>query len=110
MNTDKRQIGRARHSVRAACEILCDGARGATRPTGDENNAGENRLWRGESQRDSIIQPRVARHELPWVCDATEYNPERVESTRDHRRCNPVGVENYFERLPRVVRCVANPG
>jgi hypothetical protein len=29
-------------------------------------------LWKsaadfGQSQRDSIIQPRVARHELPWV-------------------------------------------
>ena len=65
---------------------------------------------RDESQRDSIIQPRVARNELPWDCDAMEYNPERVESMHARRRCNPVGVENYFGRLPRVVRCAANPG
>ena len=85
MNTDKRQFGRARHSVSAVCEIACDGARGATRPTSDE-------LWRGESQRDAIIQPRVARNELPWVCDVLEYNPERVESSPARSRCNPVGV------------------
>jgi hypothetical protein len=115
MNTDKKQIGRARHSVRAACEILRDGAREATRPTDDENKSrcfelGCRKFRHGESQRDSIIQPRVARHELPWVCDATEYNPEGVESVCARRRCNPVGVGNYFGRLPRVVRCAANPG
>src|SRR6185369_3164510 len=33
-----------------------------------------------ESQRDSIIQPRVARNELPWVTDQNAGNPERVES------------------------------
>ncbi len=103
MNTDKGQFGKARHSVRAVCEMSCDGARGATRPASDE-------LWRGESQRDSIIQPRVARNELPWVCDALKYNPEGVESPRVRSRCNPVGVENDFGRLPRVVRCAANPG
>jgi hypothetical protein len=47
-----------------------------------------------ESQRDSIIQPRVARNELPWVCGGMGYNPERVESMRFRRRCNLVGVEN----------------
>ena len=47
-----------------------------------------------ESQRDSSIQPRVARHELPWVCPAQAYNPERVASLRARRRCNPAGVEN----------------
>jgi len=36
-----------------------------------------------ESQRDSITQPRVARHELPWVNNQTnQFNPERVESNR----------------------------
>ena len=35
---------------------------------------------RGESRRDSIIQPRVARNELPWVGDARGFNPEGVES------------------------------
>jgi putative transposase len=33
-----------------------------------------------ESQRDSIIQPRVARNELPWENVANNFNPERVES------------------------------
>src|ERR1039458_7955124 len=70
----------------------------------------KNKLRRDKSRRDSIIQPRVARNELPWVCDAMEYNPERVESVRAGRRCNPVGVEHYLGRLPRVVRCAANPG
>jgi hypothetical protein len=73
-------------------------------------NSGKNKLRRHESQRDSIIQTRVARHELPWVCRTTEYNPEGGESMRAHRRCNPVGVENNFGRLPRVARCAANPG
>ena len=73
-------------------------------------NLDKHKLRRDESQRDSIIQPRVARHELPWVCRTTEYNPEGVESVRVRRRCNPVGVEIYFGRLPRVVRCAANPG
>ena len=40
----------------------------------------------------------------------TEYNPERIESVCTRRRSNPVGVENDFGRVPRVVRCAANPG
>jgi len=63
-----------------------------------------------ESQGDSVIQPRVARHELPWVCNAKAYNPERVESLRARRRCHPVGVGTDSGPLPRVVRCAANPG
>jgi len=39
------------------------------------------------TQRDSIIQPRVARYELPWVCGTTESNPEGVESLR--AACQP---------------------
>jgi len=73
-------------------------------------NSDKHELRRDEFQRDSIIQPRVARHELPWVCRTTEYNPEGVESVCVRQRCNPVGVENNFGRLPRVVRCAANPG
>src|ERR1035441_10108886 len=73
-------------------------------------NMDKNKLRCDESRRDSIIQPRVARNELPWVFDAMEFNPERVVSVRAVRRCNPVGVENYFGRLLRVVRCAANPG
>jgi hypothetical protein len=65
---------------------------------------------RDESRRDSVIQPRVARNELPWVCDVMEFNPEGVASVCARQRHNPVGVENNFGRLPRVVRCAANPG
>jgi hypothetical protein len=43
-------------------------------------NTNKNRLRHDESRRDSIIQPRVARNELPWVRAATKSNPERVES------------------------------
>jgi hypothetical protein len=112
----------------------------------------KNKLRRDESRRDSIIQPRVARNELPWICDAMEYNLERVEFVHAGYRCNPVGdvcksleiwtgvpstaaarlkilwvrattllgapanaeisvgVENYLGRIPKVVRCAANPG
>ena len=73
-------------------------------------NTDKNKLRQGESRRDSVIQPRVARNELPWVRVAMENNPEGVESLRARRRCNPVGVENKLGRLPRVVRCAANPG
>jgi hypothetical protein len=30
-------------------------------------------------ERIEIIQPRVARNELPWVKTGRNYNPERVE-------------------------------
>jgi hypothetical protein len=73
-------------------------------------NSDKHKLRRYGFQRDSIIQPRVARHELPGVCRTTEYNPEGVESVRARHRCNPVGVENIFGRLPGVVRCAANLG
>jgi hypothetical protein len=33
------------------------------------------RMGISESQRDSIIQPRVARHELPWVIAQTNHQP-----------------------------------
>jgi hypothetical protein len=69
------------------------------------------RPGRFESQRDSVIQPRVARHELPWVWRGDERNPEGVSPMRVCRRCNPVGVENIFSKSPRVVPLArANPG
>ena len=46
----------------------------------------EKRAWATaacpESQRDSSLQPRVARHELPWEIQAMPRNPEGVDSGR----------------------------
>jgi hypothetical protein len=50
-----------------------------------------------ESQRDFVTQSRVARNELPWVDDERYQNPNGVSSTGRGWRCNPVGVENYFD-------------
>src|SRR5258708_4133768 len=48
-----------------------------------------------ESQRDSVIQPRVARNELPWGKRDNEYNPERVAA-----RCN----QGQFMKLANGAR------
>jgi hypothetical protein len=47
-----------------------------------------------ESQRDSSFQPRVARHELPWVTRFVFPQPQRGCITIAMKRCNPVGVED----------------
>jgi len=55
-----------------------------------------------ESQRDSVLQPRVARNELPWV-DVTKMTPTptglRPSITPGH---NPVGVDSSSDVIPRV--------
>ena len=57
-----------------------------------------------ESQRDSIIQPRVAESaRLPWVRRFIFSQPQRGCIIFTPERCNPVGVENHFDWLPRVV-------
>ena len=61
----------------------------------------------GESQRDSILQPRVAESaRLPWVCGIISPQPQRGCITRPfiRRRCNPVGVETKWRGAPRVAR------
>src|SRR5262249_20274572 len=52
--------------------------------------------FRGEqSQRDCVLQPRVARNELPWVGGRTLSNPERVPPSMfatfrvDNPHCEP---------------------
>src|SRR5215471_4996233 len=42
-----------------------------------------------QSQRDCVLQPRVARNELPWVEGRMLSNPERVPATalNSHARC-----------------------
>jgi hypothetical protein len=57
-----------------------------------------------ESQRDSIIQPRVGEStSLPWDTRFIFPQPQRGCITSTPERCNPVGVENIFIRSPRVV-------
>src|SRR5216117_1935300 len=41
-----------------------------------------------QSQRDCIVQPRVARNELPWGCWAGALNPERVLTEWSRNRTN----------------------
>jgi hypothetical protein len=55
-----------------------------------------------QSQRDCVLQPKVARHELPWENDANELNPNGVVARLAdvHRRRNPVGVAIFAGRLP----------
>ena len=57
----------------------------------------------GESQRDSVMQPRVARNELPWVAGQIVFNPNGVVTSARQKNChNPVGVEYDFESKPKV--------
>jgi hypothetical protein len=46
-----------------------------------------------ESQRDSGLQPRVARNELPWESESQTHNPNGVAARRGESWRNPVGVE-----------------
>jgi hypothetical protein len=61
-------------------------------------NSFENSIWisfaRWESQRDSIIQPRVARNELPWVMRSFGNNSEGVVSRAND--ATPSGLEKYL--------------
>ena len=57
-----------------------------------------------ESQRDSIIQPRVARNELPWVGIQTNHLPQRGCITRPPIRCNPFRVVFNLIHPPSVGR------
>lgn len=64
---------------------------------------------RPESQRDSIIQPKVAESaRLPWVMRQNEFNPNGVASN-NRRRCNPVGVGKNWDDQTQGRLC-ANPG
>ncbi len=64
-----------------------------------------------ESQRDSILQPRVGElASLPW--DGRHYSsqPQRGCITFAAERCNPVGVENHFDLLTQGSSCLATLG
>ena len=49
-----------------------------------------------ESQRDSGLQPRVARHELPWECGQEIHNPNGVAARRTHGAATPLGLEKVL--------------
>ena len=59
-----------------------------------------------ESQRDSVLQPRVGESaSLPWDTRCCSSQPQRgCVLPRASNRHNPVGVENHFDSLPRVAR------
>jgi hypothetical protein len=63
-----------------------------------------------ESQRDSVLQPRVARDELPWVKVEEDNQPQRGCSQRRNARrregtcCNPFWVGDHAAGPPRVAR------
>ena len=54
-------------------------------------------LVASESRRDSSLQPRVARHELPWVTRFIFPQPQRGCITSAMERRNPVGVDDDFD-------------
>ena len=58
-----------------------------------------------ESQRDSVVKPRVARNELPWVCPARAFQPQRGCSTPiDPTDATPLGLKGNSTSFPRVAR------
>jgi hypothetical protein len=67
-----------------------------------------------ESQRDSVIQPKVARNELPWVVWQLGSNPEGVVSHRDNNlkpvATTPLGLKNILFCFPKVGARRANLG
>jgi hypothetical protein len=61
-----------------------------------------------QSQGDCVLQPRVARHELPWVKPTRRNQPQRGCASPIGQRRNPVGVEPVFSpsraSQPRALR------
>src|SRR6266567_7513908 len=57
-----------------------------------------------QSQRDCVIKPRVARHELPWVDRPRRFQSQRGCVTLLWFSRNPVGVVPIRAGLPRVAR------
>src|SRR6266850_2368159 len=55
----------------------------------------------GESQRDSVTKPRVARNELPWVKASKGRQPQRGCVSRDAVCYNSVGVGKLVHNSPQ---------
>ena len=49
-------------------------------------------FFHAESQRDSGLQPRVARNELPWESGPPSHNPNGVAAWRTRRAATPLGL------------------
>src|SRR5437660_10096906 len=63
-----------------------------------------------QSQRDCVLQPRVARNELPWVRGAGSQQPQRG-CGHDVATCrNPVGVVMCFGSASQGSSCRATLG
>jgi hypothetical protein len=63
----------------------------------------------GESQRDSGLKPKVARHELPWVSAARVNNPNGVAARRRNRGATPLGLKT-FTATTQGSSCLATLG
>ena len=46
-----------------------------------------------QSQRDCVLQPRVARHELPWENEPGIHNPNGVAAQRCDDDTTPLGLK-----------------
>jgi hypothetical protein len=57
-----------------------------------------------QSQRDCIIQPRVATKELPWVDVQTTSTLKGLKPRAKNGASTPMGLKIFFGRLPRVAR------
>src|SRR5437879_13867738 len=55
-----------------------------------------------QSQRDCVLQPRVARNELPWVGGPRRLNPDRVPRST----LNKYGMGSASRRGPSSLRAV----
>ena len=63
----------------------------------------------GQSQRDCVSQPRVARHELPWVCGHKRFQPQRGCVRRATDDATPLGLRPISSRFPRVASPTRQP-
>ena len=62
-----------------------------------------------QSQRDCVLQPRVARHELPWVRSQRRINPNGVASRSRPRAATPLGLGSAGS-YSQGSSCLATPG
>src|SRR6266508_5394861 len=63
----------------------------------------------GQSQRDCVLQPRVARNELPWENRWNESQPQRgcvgdTHGAASRLATTPLGLIDHLASLPRVAR------
>ena len=64
---------------------------------------------RQQSQRDCVLQPRVARNELPWEIVPSEANPNGVVADVGQRAATPLEL-GFFPALTQGSSCLATLG